>query len=173
MRLLRRSHRTLTALHGHEVLAGLLLDEDAEHVTAASAALRLLAELRDPTAATPTTSISSPSTRCCSACSRRPSATSHASPTPRLAARYPLPERQRGGGEGVVAAAGPWVQELTARAALALGRRLVDRGALDRATAVVDLRLDELASLVESGGSLAIDLRRAAEPGRRCPRRSA
>ena len=58
-----------------------------------------------------------------------------------------------------------WVQELTARAALALGGVLVDRGVLDRATAVVDLRLDELASLVESGGSLAVDLRRAAEPG--------
>ena len=58
-----------------------------------------------------------------------------------------------------------WVQELTARAALALGRVLVDRGVLDRATAVVDLRLDELASLLESGGSLAVDLRRFAEPG--------
>ena len=44
VRLLRRSHQTLVALHGHEVLAGLLLDEGDERPTAASAALRILAE---------------------------------------------------------------------------------------------------------------------------------
>jgi pyruvate,water dikinase len=54
---------------------------------------------------------------------------------------------------------------LTARAALALGRLLVDRGVLTAATDVVNLHLDELASLVTSGGSLALDLRRPTEPG--------
>ena len=44
VRLLRRSRQTLVALHGHEVLAGLLLDEGDERPTAASSALRILAE---------------------------------------------------------------------------------------------------------------------------------
>jgi pyruvate,water dikinase len=57
-----------------------------------------------------------------------------------------------------------WVQELTGRAALMLGRMLVDRGVLAHAADVANLRLDELFSLVESGGSLALDLR-PADPG--------
>ena len=46
IRLLRRSHQTLVALHGHEVLAGLLLDEGDEMPTAASAALTHLGRAR-------------------------------------------------------------------------------------------------------------------------------
>ena len=43
VRILRRSHQTLSALHGHEVLAGMLLADDGDQPTAASAALRVLA----------------------------------------------------------------------------------------------------------------------------------
>ena len=47
VRLLRRSHQTLAALHGHEVLAGLLLDDAGNdgQPTAASAALRVLSDV--------------------------------------------------------------------------------------------------------------------------------
>ena len=50
VRLLRRSHRTLAALHGHEILAGLLLDDggdDGAQPTAASAALRIISAAGD------------------------------------------------------------------------------------------------------------------------------
>jgi rifampicin phosphotransferase len=167
VRLLRRSHRTLTALHGHEVLAGLLLDEDADQVTAASMALRLLAEVRhgdssdiddlDLIAQHPLLLTLLPPTIGDEPRLPPPPASLPATPSPSgseaAAVRESLRLRAR------------WVQELTARAALALGQVLVDRGVLDRASAVVDLRLDELVSLIESGGSLAVDLRRATEPG--------
>jgi phosphohistidine swiveling domain-containing protein len=166
VRLLRGSHQTLTALHGHEVLAGLLLDEDAENVTAASAALRLLAEVRqgepgdtddlDLIAQHPLLLSLLPPTIGDETRLPPPPASLPATPSPsgsEAAVRESLRLRAR------------WVQELTARAALALGRVLVDRGVLARAAAVADLRLDELASLAQSGGSLAIDLRRVTEPG--------
>jgi rifampicin phosphotransferase len=167
VRLLRGSHQTLTALHGHEVLAGLLLDEDADHVTAASAALRLLAELRDGdrtddhddadlVARHPLLLSLLPPSIGGELRLPPPPASLPATPSPsgsEAAVRESLRLRAR------------WVQELTGRAALALGRILVDRGALERPTAVVDLRLDELASIDESGGALAIDPRRTSEPG--------
>jgi pyruvate,water dikinase len=58
-----------------------------------------------------------------------------------------------------------WVQELTARAAVAFGRVLVDRGVLESPAEVVNLRLDELAPLLDSRGSVALDLRRGFSAG--------
>jgi pyruvate,water dikinase len=58
-----------------------------------------------------------------------------------------------------------WVQELTARAAVAFGRVLVDRGVLESPAEVVNLRLDELAPLLDSRGTVALDLRRGFSAG--------
>jgi pyruvate,water dikinase len=57
------------------------------------------------------------------------------------------------------------VHELTSRVALAVGRLLVERGVLTAPGLVVSLRLDELAALVASGGSLALELRDGVESG--------
>ena len=58
-----------------------------------------------------------------------------------------------------------WVQELTSRAALAFGRVLVDRGVLESPSDVVNLRLDELAAVLDSRGTVALDLRRGISAG--------
>jgi rifampicin phosphotransferase len=162
LRLLRRSHRTLAALHGYEALAGLLLDEATDRPTAASAALRILVE--------------------------RDGELDDGS----LVARYPvllslLPPRIGSDLELPLAPASlpaatntevddvpvrellrlrlRWVQELTSRAALAFGRVLVDRGVLESPVEVVDLRLDELAAVLDSRGTVALDLRRGISAG--------
>jgi pyruvate,water dikinase len=57
-----------------------------------------------------------------------------------------------------------WVQELTARVALVLGQRLVERGAVDSAEAIVNLRFEELQATVESRGRAVLDLRDAVDP---------
>ena len=66
-----------------------------------------------------------------------------------------------------------WVQELTARAALALGQRLVERGVLTAPTAVSGLHLDELAELVESVGRWCSTCGTGSSRDRRSQRRSA
>ena len=77
-------------------------------------------------------------------------------PPPASAARTPLPGRRRGGGAGVAAPARPLGPRAHRRAAaLALGRRCSPIGVLTAPSDVAGLRLDELASLVASGGSLA------------------
>jgi pyruvate,water dikinase len=155
LRLLQRSSQTLTALHGHEVLAGTLLTESGEQPTAASAALRVLAS------------------------SERASVGDD-----ELTARHPvllsLVPPRIGGQIGLPAAPGGltgsevsgdeqtarealrlrvrWMHELTARAALELGRRLADRGVLTSPETVSRLRLAELTEL-------AVELRRSVEPG--------
>jgi phosphohistidine swiveling domain-containing protein len=160
IRLLRRSHQTLVALHGHEVLAGLLLDEGDELPSAASAALRVLAE-RGPelddaqlVAAHPvllglvpphiSTALELPPAP--------PLLPSSSSEDETVATRESLRLRVR------------WVQELTARAALVLGQRLVERGVVASPESVVNLRLDELAAAFDSRGTIALDLREAIEP---------
>ena len=173
VRLLRRSHQTLTALHGHEVLAGLLLDgaDDGGPSTAASAALRIVSAARDDerrplpsdeedeelVARHPVLlSLVPPSIGDGITLPPPPAVSPPVAPTPadgEAAVRESLRLRVR------------WVQELTARAAMVLGRRLVERGVLPTATAVTRLRLDELAELVQSGGSLLLDLRDAVEAG--------
>lgn len=173
LRILRQARPTLTALHGHEVLAGLLLDEADDHPTAASAALRTLAAARaeDPmlgddelVARHPVLlslvppSIGAPITL--PAVPTLPTGPSPVAPAPpggaagdEAAAREALRLRVR------------WVHELTARVAMELGRRLTLRGVMPSPDTVTALRFDELAALVESGGSLALDLREAARPG--------
>ena len=161
VRLLQRSGQTLTALHGHEVLSGTLLTETEDHPTAASAALRILASTEHESMTDE------------ELVARHPVVLSllppHIGGITRLpAAPAALPAAPSGGEESVREALRlriRWVQELTARAALELGRRLVDRGVLTTAGTVSRLRLGELAELVATGGSVAVDLRRDTEPG--------
>jgi pyruvate,water dikinase len=57
-----------------------------------------------------------------------------------------------------------WLQELTARVALELGRRLHRRSVIGRPELVGDLRLDELAHIVRDGDAPADLAQRAAQP---------
>jgi rifampicin phosphotransferase len=152
LHVLRRSHQTLVALHGHEVLTGMLLDEDGAP-TAAAAALRVLAAERGAAADEPTESsamrISWFVIRCCSAWFLRASA--HRSSSPHHPPRH---RRPPAGGEASVRESLRlrirWVHELTARAAMVLGTELVRRGALATASNVSSLRFDEVAAPIES-----------------------
>ena len=161
VRLLQRSGQTLTALHGHEVLSGTLLTETEDHPTAASAALRILASTEHESMTDE------------ELVARHPVVLSLLPPHIGGITRLPappaaLPAAPIDGDESVRESLRlriRWVQELTARAAVELGRRLVDRGVLTTAGMVSRLRLAELAELVATGGSVAVDLRRDTEPG--------
>jgi phosphohistidine swiveling domain-containing protein len=170
LRLLRRAHQTLTALHGHEVLAGMLLEQDdGASTTAASAALRVLVEVRDDRGPTDDNDVIARHPVLLSLLPPSIGGDSRLPPPPASLPATPSPAGgEAAGGDAPVRESlrlrARWVQELTARAALALGQLLVDRGVLTAATDVASLRLDELASLVTSGGSLSLDLR-PIEPG--------
>ncbi|MGH9179392.1 MAG: PEP/pyruvate-binding domain-containing protein, partial [Acidimicrobiales bacterium] len=149
--LLRRSRQALVALNGYEVLSGLLVHGAVATTTGASLALQVLAEGR--------------------AQGRTDADIATAHPVvlalvpPRIGPGAPLPPAAGlpvtmtgAGGHGASVGDGDeaallrealrlrvrWVQELTARAAWELGRRLAAAGILAEATAVRDLHLDEL-----------------------------
>jgi pyruvate,water dikinase len=174
LRILRRSHQTLTALHGHEVLAGMLLADDGAQPTAASSALRILAAVAADGDAAPATGEGGVLTDA-ELIARHPVLLSLSPPTIGAEVRLPPPPASLpasappAGSEAAVRESlrlrVRWVHELTGRVALRLGQILVQRGVLSGALAIVDLRLDELTSLVESGGSIALELRRSTEPG--------
>ena len=164
--VLRRSHQTLLALHGHEVLAGTLLDEDGAS-TAAAAALRVLAAERRPTA--PDSTSSDPVTDE-ELVARHPVLLSLVPPSIGAPIKLPPPPASSppappAGGEASVRESLRlrirWIHELTARVAMVLGAELVRRGALATAANVSSLALDEVAALIESSGPLARDLRAA------------
>jgi phosphohistidine swiveling domain-containing protein len=170
--LLERSRDVLRSLHGYEVLAGQLLASDAHAPTAASRALDVLATARAespgrsdaelvaehpvllsllppaigrplelpplrplPSAALPPASATPASTPAPPANGDR--ARRHAAPADvAVTRREALRLRIR------------WVHELTARAALALGRQLVDRGVLAEPADVRHVQLDVLRQAV-------------------------
>jgi pyruvate,water dikinase len=166
LRLLRRSHRTLAALHGHEALAGLLLDEATDRATAASAALRILAQRDDGLDDE-------------SLAARHPVLLSLVPPRIGSDLELPVPPTSLPATNDSEANDLPvreslrlrvrWVQELTARAALAFGRVLVHRGVLESPIDVVNLRLDELPAVLDSRGTVALDLRRSIRVGAPLP----
>ena len=162
LRLLRRSHQTLAALHGHEALAGLLLDEGTDRPTAASAALRILVERDDELddeglVARYPVLLSLLPPRISSDLELPPRPASLPATTDIVADDIPVRESLR--------LRVRWVQELTARVALAFGRVLVDRGVLESPGEVVNLRLDELSAVLDSRGTVALDLRRSINAG--------
>jgi phosphohistidine swiveling domain-containing protein len=144
--VLRRSKQALRALHGYEVLMGLLVPPRAEGVTGASMALRLLAAGRAEglsdeaiVARHPITVVLSP-------------------PAIGKPVRFPpvsdaIPPASSEGDEmamlrEALRARARWVQELSARAAHEIGRRLADRAALDDSADVRFLTLSELEAAV-------------------------
>ena len=165
--LLRNSRRTLVSLHGHEALAGLLIPEaGAATVTGASLALSALAQAksegvslcdlveRDPVvlALVPPRISATPAIDALDGV--EPPLTfglDTPEPDPAAVAREALRLRVR------------WVQELTARAAWELGRRLVDVGVLPSHESVRLLRLDELADAVQRR-TVPADLAERSEP---------
>lgn len=147
--LLRNGAVELTALHSHEVVAGMLMVSDDAAVTAASVALAAIAAGRadgwgdDELMA------------------REPVVLALTAP------RVGTPERLPPDVPAAVVTAGArvedlpprealrlrvrWVQELTARAATELGRRLVRADRIADAELVAQLSLDEVAIAVTSG----------------------
>lgn len=148
--VLDSARQALTALHGHEVLMGWLVDAESSSVTAASVAMRLLADgrseglsdddivARDPgvLALVPPRIAASPELP------PTPDALPAAAATPAdddpALLREALRLRAR------------WVQELTARVAWELGRRLAAEGVLADAAQVAWLSLDDLRSAVRT-----------------------
>jgi phosphohistidine swiveling domain-containing protein len=143
--LLERSREMLVALHGHEILAGLLVAPGFSGATAAAVALDVLAEARREGMSDE------------EIVSRRPVVL--ALVPPRLQREVPLPEvvdETRPAPPPATAVDSDailreglrlrarWVQELGARAAFELGLRLQRRGVLPDAELVRHLRLGEL-----------------------------
>jgi pyruvate,water dikinase len=161
--LLRRSHQTLVALNGYEILAGLLLDEQLDTgQTAASAALRVLAAERGAT------SVASEPLSDDELVGRHPVLLTLVPPRIGGAIQLPPPPASpppagHGGGEVSVRESlrlrVRWIHEVTARAVLVLGRQLAERGALDTAADVAALSLPELAAIIDGGGAPVVDLR--------------
>ena len=152
--LLQRSTQALTALHGHEVLMGWLMPTSAaarsSAPTAASVGLRALAAGRAAGLADEEIVARQPSVLALvaprvGATATLPSTVAATTPTidgePDQAAllREALRLRAR------------WLQELTARAAWELGRRLHRQGLLDADVDVRRLRLADLADAVQTG----------------------
>ncbi|MGH2752879.1 MAG: PEP/pyruvate-binding domain-containing protein [Actinomycetota bacterium] len=153
LNVLRRAQQTLLSLHGHEILAGLLDDPSNDgRPTGASAALRALSHGRaegfpddDILAISPDVLALTP---------------------PAIKAKPVLPETH---GVGVTSGSpdgglGPrealrmrirWVQELSARCAWELGRRLTARAKLRAPGRVAQLSLTELSLLVEGANAPA------------------
>jgi rifampicin phosphotransferase len=156
VRLLERSGDELISLHGHEVLAGQLLDTATESPTAASAALRALAEAR---AAAPDADDDELVARHPVLLTLVPPAIEpdrSLPPTTALLPGSPVGSRLGDDGRadpGVVREALRlrirWVHELTARAALAVGRELVGRGILDTPA---DVRYLPMSALRQAAG---------------------
>lgn len=153
--VLRNGRRLLASLHGHEALVGLLIpDAGAATVTGASLALSTLAQARaegvelgdvverDPVvlALVPPRVGPEPSFDALDSlgpATRMEPAAVASEPDPAAISREALRLRIR------------WVQELAARAAWTLGRRLVGVGVLPTQASVRLLGLDELAHAVQ------------------------
>ncbi len=155
--LLGRAGTALASLHGHEVLMGWLVTSTSSSTTAASVALRALASARADGMSDDDIVATYPGVL--------------ALVPPRIGSVTVLPPTVDGLGvahEADPGSDGPepdrpavlrealrlrarWVQELTAKAAEQLGRRLADKGVLAQAAHVRHLRLEELATAVHRG----------------------
>ena len=153
--LLDRSRRMLVSLHGHEALAGMLMRPGATAATAASTALRALADAQR---------FDVPEDQIVSL---YPEVLALSSPSIGRDQQLPPAPPQMSSPEDaddVLAAArealrfeARLVQELSARAAVELGRRAVLAGTLSTAQDVKWLRLDEIEALV-AGRLIPLDV---------------
>ena len=162
--LLERSRQALVALNGYEVLSGLLVrSADGTATSGASLALQVLARGRAEGRTDADIAATEPVVLALVA--PRIGSGAALPPTPPLS----VLEAVDGGAEDDDAALlrealrlrVRWVQELGARAAWELGRRLASRGLLDDAGSVRDLRVDELAAALRGQRPHDLAARRA------------
>ena len=153
--LLDDAGQALTALHGHEVLMGWLVDSSTSSATAASVGLRALVAGRAGGLADEEIIARSPSVLALVP----PRITSGATLPATFGDMPPVPEATDRAAtlREALRLRARWVHELTARVAWELGRRLQARGLLDDADLVGFLRLEELATAVR-GGLVPADL---------------
>jgi pyruvate,water dikinase len=143
--LLEGTRQALQSVYGHEMLAGQLLDEESVPVTAASAALRVLAEARGPDRSDDELIAANPVLL---------ALVPPAIAVPVLLPPAPasMPAAADADEEQLLREAlrlrGRWLQELTNRAATTLGRRLHEAGRLSEVAAVRALTFAELRALV-------------------------
>jgi len=149
--LLESSRQALTSLHGHEVLMGWLADAGSSTLTAASVAIRLLADGRREGLSDDDIVARDPGVL--------------ALVPPRISGRIelpPTPDSLPAAGPTAAAEDDPavlrealrlrarWVQELTARVAWALGERLAAAGVVADAGQVAWLTVEELRAAVRA-----------------------
>ena len=151
LRILGNGRQMLTALHGYEILAGALVPDDPDASSAASIALRALAEGRmeglDDEEIIQTLpwvlALVPPSIA--------------GSSLPGAGSVVTLPEAERNETPSLrenLRLRTRWVQELTARTAMELGRRLEQRGLLDEPASVAGISLAELERAVSESEPL-------------------
>ena len=143
--LLHRSQRALTSVHAHEVLTGLLVDPTSSGLTGARVALRVLARAR------------AAGLDDAEVLERHPVVLALVPPRIGRPATLPAevvapPAAEPGAGDSDSDAAvrealrlrARWLQEVAARAAFELGRRLADAGRLPEAADVAEVPLEVL-----------------------------
>lgn len=175
--VLDNGRTALRALHGYEALAGMLVPETGDEVTAASLALSALAEARaegvdldDLVATDPVVlALAPPHIGAEPALPATPEVTVDL----RSGAPSVAPVREPASDTAVVREAlrlrARWVQELTARAAWELGHRLVRVGVLREADAVRRMTFDELRTAAR-GRTTPADLDERSDPAVTPPR---
>ena len=150
--LLHRSQRALTSVHAHEVLVGLLVDPASSGVTGVSAALRVLAQARSDGLDDDTALATNPVLL-----ALVPPQVGAPAALPADVVLPALPQPGEGDEDAAVREAlrlrARWLQELTARAADELGRRLTAAGRLARPEDVADLGLEDLSLAVRDRGA--------------------
>lgn len=146
--LLRRSRRLLHSLHGYEILAGLLVPEDAVAETSAARALRILREARTGGERDAEIVASHPEVLALTPPAIFPSRLlpGVVGPIPQPGAAHPLVEARE-----ALRLRSRWVQELGGRIAAELGRRLADAGVLSGPQGVARLSIEELQIAVRRG----------------------
>lgn len=148
--MLDRCRNALRALHGHEILMGLVVDPGAPRLTGAAVALRMLAEARAEGLSDDEVVAQHPVVL-----ALVPPHVQPAAALPTVDGSPPLPSRpgtDEGDGAAVLREAlrlrVRWVQELMARAAWVIGERLARQGSLAEPVIVRDLRLEDVRALV-------------------------
>lgn len=149
--LLRRAAPALTSVHAHEVLVGLLVDPVSSGLTGTSAALRVLAQGRAAGIEDELLLVQNPVVL-----ALVPPRVGSAPALPTEVVCPSLPTTDPANSDAAVREAlrlrARWLQELTARAAWELGRRLAAAGRLDAPEDVADVSLSELADAVRDPG---------------------
>ena len=142
--LIHRSSKILRALHAHEILMGMLTDTGSNRMTGASVALRILVEARRDGVSDEEIVLRSPAVLALTAPRVGPTAD-----MPVEASAIDLGDnRQSPNDNGILREAlrlrVRWLQELSGRAAWALGERLTATGDLTRPELIRHITLDHL-----------------------------